>query len=108
MAMLKCQILFFILYLNYITLQVICQIKFAFFETMCYFEITMTTGEALQKIAQYLEEDEKFVVLPLGEYEDLTMTSDPFFRQALLESEEDIKKGRLKPLNQVVKELNLE
>lgn len=68
----------------------------------------MTTGEALQKIAQYLEEEEKFVVLPLDEYEDLTMTADPSFRQALVESEEDIKRGRLKSLNQVVKELGLE
>ncbi len=68
----------------------------------------MTNGEALQKIAQYLEEEEKFVVLPLDEYEDLAMTSDPSFRQALVESEEDIRKGRLKSLGQVVKELDLE
>jgi len=74
---------------------------------MCYLEITMTNGEALQKIAQYLEEEEKFVVLPLSEYEDLAMTSDPSFRQAMIESEEDIRKGRLKSLGQVVKELNL-
>jgi len=67
----------------------------------------MTTQEALQKIAQYLEEEEKFVVLPLDEYEDLTMTADSSFRQGLIESEEDIREGRLKPLNQVVKELNL-
>ena len=46
----------------------------------------MTTQQALQKIAQYLEEDGKFVVLPLGEYEDLAMASDPSFRQAMIES----------------------
>lgn len=56
----------------------------------------MTKQAALQKIAQYLEEEESLLLM-----------SDPDFRQAIAESEADVKAGRLKTLNQVIKELGL-
>lgn len=68
----------------------------------------MTKVQALQKIATLLEKEKKFVVLPVDEYEDLLMYSDPEFIFAMKESSADIKAGRVKTLDQVIKDLDLD
>lgn len=65
----------------------------------------MTKVQTVQKIVQLLENEEKFVVLPLVEYESLKATLeeavDPGASKALLESGEDERLGRVASFEKV-------
>lgn len=68
----------------------------------------MPPTQALQKIADLLEDQESFVVLSLDEYEDLLLSTSPYFQQAMEESLADVKAGRVYSWKDVQKELGLD
>lgn len=69
--------------------------------------MTQTQKQAVSKIVELLEEEQSFAVLPMEEYEDLLMKSDPNFWIGLEESRQDMKAGRLTRIDEVEAELNL-
>lgn len=65
----------------------------------------MANSSLAEKLVDLLERKEKFVVIPLAEYEDLVDSSDPSFWQALGEAESDLKVGRVRGYKMIFREL---